>query len=292
MIHGGPGTGRTLVEAPWDGVAFHRLRRGGSRAIAQRMQEGPYARPALTEMAVRTRRSSPQRRIRQGRGGRGPRRLRVSGQKCSARSRAIVIGSVHDEFVERLAAFSAGPVPGDPADSDVFLGPVVNEDSVARFEAAAADARLDGVVAAGGARPDLPGPFVETHGGQRATAGAQAQRDELFLPFVTVSSVNSLDEAIAEANAPVYGLTAGIFSERQRRAERFLDTIEAGVVYVNRRAGDRPAHCPALRPSAAGSRAAPPERAGSGPYYLPHSCASRAGRGHVSSSASSAYTRR
>ena len=67
--------------------------------------------------------------------------------------------------------------------------------------------------------------------------GHALERDELFLPFVTVSRVGSFDEAMAEANAPVYGLTAGIYSEDEAEKERFLDTIEAGVVYVNRRAG-------------------------------------------------------
>ena len=56
-------------------------------------------------------------------------------------------------------------------------------------------------------------------------------------PFVTVTRVGSFDEALAEANAPVYGLTAGIFTGDEAEKERFLAEIQAGVVYVNRRAG-------------------------------------------------------
>ena len=52
-----------------------------------------------------------------------------------------------------------------------------------------------------------------------------------------MTRVGSLDEALAEANAPAYGLTAGVFSEDQSEVDRFLDEIDAGVVYVNRRAG-------------------------------------------------------
>src|SRR5204862_35566 len=67
--------------------------------------------------------------------------------------------------------------------------------------------------------------------------GHPLTREELFLPFVTVTQVDGLGEAIVEANAPAYGLTAGIFTEDETEAARFLDEIEAGVVYVNRRAG-------------------------------------------------------
>jgi 1-pyrroline-5-carboxylate dehydrogenase len=72
---------------------------------------------------------------------------------------------------------------------------VVNEDSVARFEAAVVDARRDGDVAVGGGRPDLPGLFVEPTVVTGLPRGHRLERDELFLPFVTVSTVGSLDEA-------------------------------------------------------------------------------------------------
>ena len=62
-------------------------------------------------------------------------------------------------------------------------------------------------------------------------------RDELFVPFLVVGEVDSLDQALAEANDTPYGLTAGIFSQDDDEIRRFLDTIQAGVVYVNRRAG-------------------------------------------------------
>lgn len=54
---------------------------------------------------------------------------------------------------------------------------------------------------------------------------------------MTVTRVGTLEEALAEANAVDYELTAGIFSRDEDEVARFLDEIEAGVVYVNRRAG-------------------------------------------------------
>ncbi len=79
----------------------------------------------------------------------------------------------------------------------------------------------------------------------------------------------SLDEAIAEANAPVYGLTAGIFSEDPAEQERFLDTIEAGVVYVNRRAGATTGAWPGTQTFCGWKSSGSTGKGGLGPYYLP-----------------------
>jgi 1-pyrroline-5-carboxylate dehydrogenase len=146
---------------------------------------------------------------------------------------------------------------------------VVNEASVARFEAAAAEGGREGFVAAGGGRPDLPGLFVEPTVVTGLPRGHRLERDELFLPFVTVCSVGSLDEALAEANAPVYGLTAGIFTEDAAEQERFLDTIEAGVVYVNRRAGATTGAWPGTQTFCGWKSSGSTGKGGLGPYYLP-----------------------
>ncbi len=100
-----------------------------------------------------------------------------------------------------------------------------------------AEAERDGTVAAGGTRLDLPGHFVAPTVVTGLPAGHRLTRDELFVPFVTVTRVGSYDAALAEANAIDYGLTAGVFSRDDAELARFLDEIEAGVVYVNRRAG-------------------------------------------------------
>ena len=105
VIHGGPATGRVLVDAPVDGVGVHGLpRRQGHRAQAPRA----LARPALTEMGGKNpaivAASADIEGAAEGvaRSAFGPR-----GQKCSACSRAIVLDEVHDEFVERIAEFSS-----------------------------------------------------------------------------------------------------------------------------------------------------------------------------------------
>ena len=268
LVHGGEATGRALVDARVDGVAFTGSAAVG-REIARKMQEGPFARPALTEMggknpAIVTANAD----LDKAAEGVARAAFGLAGQKCSACSRAIVVDGVHDDFVERLAAWAARLPLGDPADRDSFVGPVVNAAGVARFESAVATAHRDGVVVAGGERPDRPGHFVEPTVVSGLPLGHPLERDELFLPFVTVTRVGSLDEALAEANAPAYGLTAGIFSEDQSELDRFLDEIQAGVVYVNRRAGATTGAWPGTQSFCGWKSSGSTGKGGLGPYYL------------------------
>ena len=269
LVHGGPDTGRALVDARVDGVAFTGSAEVG-REIARKMGEGPYTRPALTEMggknpAIVTASAD----IDAAAEGIARSAFGLSGQKCSACSRAIVLDSVHDEFVERLAARAAELALGDPSDREAFVGPVINEGSVERFRQAVAAAEGEGRVAAGGARPDLPGHFVEPTVVAYLPRGHALERDELFLPFVTVTRVGSLDEALAEANAPVYGLTAGIFTGDEAEKERFLAEIEAGVVYVNRRAGATTGAWPGTQTFCGWKSSGSTGKGGLGAWYLP-----------------------
>jgi 1-pyrroline-5-carboxylate dehydrogenase len=269
LVHGGPDTGRALAAADVDGVAFTGSAAVG-REIARSLQDGPFARPALTEMggknpAIVTANAD----LDKAAEGVARAAFGLSGQKCSACSRAIVVDEVHDEFVEKLASFADGLAPGEPSDRDAFLGPVVNETSLRRYEDAVATARSDGRVAAGGGRPDLPGLYVEPTVVADLPPGHELEREELFLPFVTVTRVASLDDAIAEANAPVYGLAAGVFTEDESEKERFLDEIQAGVVYVNRRAGATTGAWPGTQTFCGWKSSGSTGKGGLGPWYLP-----------------------
>jgi 1-pyrroline-5-carboxylate dehydrogenase len=191
-----------------------------------------------------------------------------SGQKCSACSRAIVLDAVHDDVVERLRARAADVVVGDPADRETFTGPVVDERAVQRYEAAVAEAGRDGTVVAGGGRPELGGHYVEPTVVAGLPPRHRLTRDELFVPFVTVTRVASLDEALAEANAVDYGLTAGIFSRDDDEVARFLDEIEAGVVYVNRRAGATTGAWPGIQSFPGWKSSGSTGEGGLGPWYV------------------------
>jgi len=166
----------------------------------------------------------------------------LSGQKCSACSRVYVERAVFADFVSELHGATAGIPVGDPTVREHWMGPVIDEAAVARFEDAVAQVRAAGEA----------GAIV--HGGERLDRGALAHghycaptiarlpvshplwEKELFVPLVLVAPVDDLDEAFALANASPYGLTAGFFGS-EAEGERFLDVIEAGVAYVNRPQG-------------------------------------------------------
>ena len=269
LVHGGPDTGRALVDADVDGIAFTGSAEVG-REIARKLQDGPYARPALTEMGGKNPTIvTASADVDAAAEGVARSAFGLSGQKCSACSRAIVADAVYEEFVDRLAARAGELALGDPSDPAMFVGPVINEGAVERYERAVEAARLDGRVAAGGGRPDLPGHYVEPTVVADLPHGHELERDELFLPFVTVTRVSSFDEALAEANAPVYGLTAGIFTGDDAEKERFLAEIQAGVVYVNRRAGATTGAWPGTQTFCGWKSSGSTGKGGLGAWYLP-----------------------
>ncbi|MBA2373288.1 MAG: aldehyde dehydrogenase family protein [Chloroflexi bacterium] len=163
------------------------------------------------------------------------------GQKCSANSRVYVERQFHDELVALLVEKTERITIGDPTVRDNWLGPVIDERAAERHQTAVADVRRDGTVFVGGERLGdrglERGAYVEPTVVGGLTADHRLFRDELFAPLTAVHAVDSLGEAIGLANDSVYGLTAGVYSEDPVEVQTFLDRIEAGVVYVNRRAG-------------------------------------------------------
>ena len=163
------------------------------------------------------------------------------GQKCSANSRVYVEQPVHDELVRMLVEKTEKITIGDPIKRENWLGPIIDQKAVDRHQQAVAEARRDGTVYIGGEHlsdGDLArGFFVEPTVVGGLPADHRLFKDELFAPFTSVQAVESLDEALRLANDTIYGLTAGVYSEDPAEVERFLDEIQAGVLYVNRRAG-------------------------------------------------------
>ena len=91
---------------------------------------------------------------------------------------------------------------------------------------------------------------------------------ELFVPLVAVTAVDDMDEGLARANDTEYGLTAGFYSRDQEEIDRFLTGIEAGVVYINRRAGATTGAWPAVQPFGGWKGSGTSGKAGGGPHYL------------------------
>ena len=105
-------------------------------------------------------------------------------------------------------------------------------------------------------------------GRRRPAADHRVFRDELFAPFTSIQPVESLDEALALANDTIYGLTAGVYSEDPSEVERFLDEIQAGVLYVNRRAGATTGAWPGVQAFGGWKGSGSTGKAGLSMYYV------------------------
>ncbi|MGZ4333631.1 MAG: aldehyde dehydrogenase family protein [Gaiellaceae bacterium] len=268
LVHGGPETGRALVDAGVDGIAFTGSAEVG-REIARRLADGPFPRPVLAEMGGKNAAIvGASADLDAAAEGIAKAAFGFSGQKCSACSRAIVVDEVHDELVERLVEIAATYTVGDPADPEVATGPVVNLRALDRFERSVEAARRHGRVVAGGSLGDIAGWFVEPTVVTGLPSWDELVRTELFLPFLTVVRVPDFAAALAEANALPYGLTAGVFSQDEAELDRFLDEIEAGVVYVNRRAGATTGAWPGIQSFCGWKSSGLTGKGGLGPYYV------------------------
>ncbi len=158
-----------------------------------------------------------------------------SGQKCSAASRVYVHESIKEEFLSKLAEKARSMRIGDPLKKENYIGPLISGSALARYKASVEEAAKDGRIVYGGKEVDmgLGGIYVEP---VIVEAGHTSPlfHNELFIPFLVVDSYREFDEAINKANDVPYGLTAGLYSSNNKEVARFMDRIEAGVVYVNR----------------------------------------------------------
>jgi 1-pyrroline-5-carboxylate dehydrogenase len=196
----------------------------------------------------------------------------LQGQKCSACSRVYVHEAVKDRFTELLIEKSRGLSVGDPSRHGTFLGPLIHERACRNYQGYAEAARRDGRVLLGGAvlrDGELAhGYFVAPTVVDALPREHPLFGEEMFVPIVCLAAVGSLDEAIHWANRTEYGLTAGFFSADEAEIQAFLDRIEAGVVYVNRRAGATTGAWPGVQPFGGWKASGSSGKASGGLYYV------------------------
>lgn len=166
-----------------------------------------------------------------------------SGQKCSATSRVYIDKRVKGDFMDRLVDFTTNRINvGFPTERGSFTGPVINDKAVSTWQQAVDDAvAAGGRVVYGGNRildGELKyGYYVQPTIVDELTPEHRLFRDELFVPFIAVQEVESIEEGVQFANDVQFGLTAGIYSQDEREVQYFYDNIQAGVTYSNRRQG-------------------------------------------------------
>ena len=161
-----------------------------------------------------------------------------TGQICSAGTRLFIESSIHDEFIERLAAHTRTLKVGDPLDAGTQLGPVVSQiqlDKILGFidsaHAQGAQALVGGTRMSGGAYDNgyFLEPTIFTHVEDQMTIA----QEEIFGPVLSTFSFESHEEVLARANATPFGLAAAVWTRDLATAHRMSRDLHAGSVWVN-----------------------------------------------------------
>jgi len=157
-----------------------------------------------------------------------------TGQSCCSVERVYVHESVHDAFVEHFVATVKGFKVGDPMDDGTYIGPITRAEQIDVLEAQAADAKAKGAVLhTGGHRLPGPGSWYAPTVFSRVNHDMELMREESFGPIIGIQKVASDDEALKLMNDTRYGLTAGIYTRDEARAQALLARVNAGSVYWN-----------------------------------------------------------
>lgn len=156
-----------------------------------------------------------------------------AGQKCSACSRLFVHENMYERLMERLEAAMVSLVTGRASDSSVDLGPLIDNDAVARVTTAIDRCGLHMVQ--GKLANDLPpGRYVRATLVKDVPFDHELMQAELFGPVLAVAKVGSFEEGIERANDSEYALTGGVFSRHPGHLRQAAKTFRVGNLYLNR----------------------------------------------------------
>ncbi|MSR40785.1 MAG: aldehyde dehydrogenase family protein [Phycisphaerales bacterium] len=161
------------------------------------------------------------------------------GQKCSACSRVIVVGSAYTPFLHRLVEATRALVVGDPSNPSTDIGPVIDQDSARKI-------RSYIEIGKGEAKHELTLPIPEgleakvglPYVGPTIFSGVKPEhriaREEIFGPLLAVLPAKDFEEALKMANSPEYKLTGGVFSRRPAHLTKARREFRVGNLYLNR----------------------------------------------------------
>ena len=158
-----------------------------------------------------------------------------AGQKCSACSRVVVVGSAYREFRDRLAAAVEGLVLGPPDDPFTQVGPVINEEALDRINRAISDCHAEGALVARSALPSAPGWYAAPHVFENIPPSSPLARGEIFGPVLLLFRAESFEEALTVALDSDFALTGGVFSRHPRHIELAARQFRVGNLYINRK---------------------------------------------------------
>lgn len=161
-------------------------------------------------------------------------KYRNSGQVCTSPTRFLVQAPIFDEFREKFVKAAKAIKVGNPFDSKTQMGPLKNLRRLESIDRMVRDARARGLsVATGGERIGGDGYFYQPTVIVQPSIESDAQQIEPFGPIALLSSFDTLDAAVVEANRLPFGLAAYAYTNNLRQAHRLVHEIDSGAVCLN-----------------------------------------------------------
>jgi len=162
---------------------------------------------------------------------------KFNGEFCMTGSRVLVQRSVADAWRKRIAFLLERIAVGRADDLNSEMGPLIDRANVARIDRLVEDAkRYARIIVRGGPIVDgrlASGAFYRPSMLETEALDVPLVQDEIFGPVLSFETFATEDEAIARANATIFGLAAAIFTKDLDRAQRVARAIKAGTVWTN-----------------------------------------------------------
>jgi succinate-semialdehyde dehydrogenase/glutarate-semialdehyde dehydrogenase len=157
-----------------------------------------------------------------------------NGQSCIAAKRFIVAEDIAGAFEQKFVSAMQSLRLGDPFEVGTDVGPLATADAVTSLHADVQKTVQAGAKILTGGRPaDGPGNFYLPTVLANVPENSPAYSEELFGPVASVFRVKNIDQAILLANATRFGLGASAWTNNPNEQERFINELEAGMVFIN-----------------------------------------------------------
>ena len=161
-------------------------------------------------------------------------KFRNNGQTCVCANRIYVQAGVYDAFAKKLAAALSQMKIGDGLEEGVALGPLINQDAIAKVQEHIADATAKGgTVFYGGESHQGEGFFMPPTIVTGATKDMAVATEETFGPLAPLFKFEDVDEVIELANDTIFGLASYFYAKDLSRVYKVAEALEYGIVGVN-----------------------------------------------------------
>ena len=158
-----------------------------------------------------------------------------NGQSCINAKRIILHEEIADEFEQRFVESMSALEVGDPMDENTDMGPLATAQILEDVDSQVRKSVEAGARVLTGGKPiDGPGNYYPPTVITDIPEDSPAYREEIFGPAASLFRVRDVDDAIHLANDTAFGLSSSAWTNDPAERERFINEIEAGMVYINR----------------------------------------------------------